>query len=370
MKLFLQKTVIALLPIVIIFAFPLCIEIFSGELLTVDTVLKKETEKKNIIYGPAYSDQTVYFKTEMIKHIQPEVLAIGNSKLLTMRAGFFNEGVSFYNAGGTASDIASFRKLLEVTQVTPKVIIMTIEPLHFDPVLVVSTKTSDKKYQNISYITRISSIMSQSWLGVYGDYFQKKFTIHQILERNDSERIGLNARINDSGLRNDGSYHYGKQYQDKDLRNQKISKAITFIETKTGIESKEFFSTPALNELDNFLSYCKERNIQVIGFIPPTPKVIEETYKKYPKYEYMFHTFDKTLPLFQKYNFTLYNFFSLESLGATDEETIDEYHTSEKVMLRAMIKMSDSDQPLSSIVNKTRLQKILNSTKDQNDILK
>ncbi len=372
MNIFFKKIFYICVPILVVFTFPLFVELYSGEFLTTSTVMEKQLSmNKSVIYGPAYSDQSLYYKTEMVKRLNPKVLAIGNSKLLTLRSDFFNEGITFYNAGGTAGDIASFRKFLEMTHATPSYIIMVVEPLHFDPVLVVSTTTLDKKYEAISYVAKIGSIISRSWIGVYRDYIQKKFTIEGILTTHDDiETIGLNARINGSGLRNDGSYHYGKQYEDKVAREQKIQKAIIFIETKTGVEGKEFFSTPALNELDAFLSYCKERNIVVVGMIPPTPKVIEDTYKKYPQYEYMFHTYEKTLPVFQKYNFALYNFFSMSSLSATDEETIDEYHTSERVMLRAMMKMSDVGQPLSHIATKASLQKILTFVKDQNDVLK
>ena len=372
MLVFFKKVSFIIIPIIIVFAFPLFVEIFSGEFLTTESIINKQLNNNiNVIYGTAYSDSSLYYKAEMVRRINPDILALGNSKILTMREGFFNRNIRFYNAGGTAGDIASFRKFLEVTGIRPSIIIMTVEPLHFDPVLVVSTTISNKKYQSTAYISKVSSIISQSWVQVYYDYFQNKFTIDKIINsKQDIETIGLNARVNGSGLRNDGSYHYGKQYESKELRDQKINKAITFIENKTTVEGKEFFSTPALNELDNFLAYCKERNIYVIGYVPPTPKIIEDTYKKYSKYEYMFHTYEKTLPVFQKYNFDLYNFFSMSSLQSGDEETIDEYHTSEKVMLRAIIKMSENSQVLSKVTNINYLEKVISSTKDKNDVFK
>jgi hypothetical protein len=182
--------------------------------------------------------------------------------------------------------------------------------------------------------------------------------------------LGLSARVTGSGFRNDGSYHYGKQYESKELKKERLDKAVAFIGNREWLEGKESFSTPALTELDDFLAYCKEKNIYVIGYIPPTPKVIEDAYRKYPKYEYVFHTYEKTLPLFQKYDFELYDFFSMKQLGASDEETIDEYHTTEKVMLRVMIKMSDKGKTLSYVTTKASLQKLLNSIKDQNDVLR
>jgi hypothetical protein len=290
--------------------------------------------------------------------------------MLTMRAEFFNEGVTFYNAGGTTGDIASFRKFLEVTRITPHVVIMIVEPLHFDPSLSVHA-VDIKKYQKVSEVTRVGTVLSRSWVGVYVDYFSHKYSLGGLVKKDNPEleMIGLNAKINGSGTRDDGSYHYGKQYEDTALKQEKINKAINFIIHKKVNESPEI-SADALNELDGFLAYCQERNIYVLGFIPPTPKAIEDIYKKYPKYEYMFHVYEKTSPIFKKYNFKLYNFFSLAALGASDEEAIDEYHTSEKVMLRVMMGMSGDGGVLSKFVTASRLQKIFRNTKDQNDVFR
>jgi hypothetical protein len=108
----------------------------------------------------------------------------------------------------------------------------------------------------------------------------------------------------------------------------------------------------------------------VVGYIPPTPKVIEDAYKRHAKYEYMFHTYEKTSPIFKKYNFEVYDFFSLQALGATDDEAIDEYHTNEKVMVRVLVKMSGKGKELSKVISQAKLQKLLNSAKDGNDVLK
>ena len=372
MKTFFFKATLLLLPVAFLYIFPTYVEIKSGEFVPLLTVIEKQLDANTqVIYGPAFSDQTTYHKAQMVTKLQPQVLALGNSKLLTLRAPFFNEGVTFYNAGGIVGEIGGFRKFLEVTKAKPEILIMTVEPLYFDPLLVISTSTLDKKYQSVPYVTKISSIVVQDWVTVYLDYFKKKFTISELTQSDPSvETIGLNARINGSGFRNDGSYHYGKQYESKQLKQEKISRAITYIENKTSIESKEFFSNSARKELDELLRYCKENGIYVIGYIPPTPKAIEDTYKKFPRYDYMLETLSFTSPIFKKYGFEVYDFYSMARLGAGDEETIDEYHTSERVMLRVLIKMLDTNKELQQVAEKAYLKKILFNSKDQNDVMK
>ena len=354
------------------FVFPTYVEVTSGEFLPTSLVLAKQLDPHvAVVYGPAFSDETTYYKSEMVKKLHPQVLALGNSKILTMRAPFFNDGVTFYNAGGVVGEVENFKNFLEVTEAQPSVLIITVEPLYFDPLVSISTSTLNTKYQPASYMTKVGNIIIQDWTRVYTDYFEKKFTISGLKEgRHGEETIGLNARINGSGFRNDGSYHYGKQYEDATLKEQKIARAITFIETKTSIQGKEFFSTQALSQLESFLVYCKERNIYVIGYIPPTPKAVEDTYRKYPQYDYMTHTKELTSPLFEKYGFQVYDYYSMAKLGAGDEETIDEYHTSEKVMVRVLSGIVTTDKKLQKVTSKDRLGKILANVRDHNDVMK
>jgi hypothetical protein len=324
-----------------------------------------------VLYGPVYGDQTLYYKLEMVKRVSPEVLALGNSKILTMRTGFFKEGVTFYNTGGSIPDIASFRKFMQLSGVTPKYIIMTVEPLHFDPLVLVSTSSLYQPPVQTSFLKRLSSTISRSWPIVYKDYFMGKFTVKELLNKNQEvETVGLNARVNNTGFRNDGSLHYGKPYKLDAARDAKINKAILFIDTKSNIKSEHDFSEPALAELDTFLKYCKERNIIVVGYIPPTPQVVEDAYKRHSSYDFIFKTYTKTKPIFDTYGFKVFDTFSLSRIGATDLQAIDEYHTNEKAMVLTLLTMSGKGSPLSSVISQEKLKAILESGKDENDILK
>lgn len=367
MKLFFLKIAAILIPVICFFAYPIFIEYKTGEFLPIERVINKQlTEEHEVIYGPAYSDQSLFYKIEMAKNIQPDVLAIGNSKILTMRREFFKDNVVFYNAGGTAGNIVGFKRFLLLSSTKPKVIFMTVEPLHFDPLLDVDIMKG-REVAPQPYLTRIGTTISQSFVKVYSDYLSQKFTLDDLSKKGFPELIGLNAISTGSGLRKDGSYHYGEQYEDLSVRDEKISRAVTFIKTKNSVAPKEFFSEAALKELDLFLQYCKSNNIYVVGYIPPTPKLIEQAYRSDAQYSYMFATYDKTLPLFNKYNFALYDFFTLSTLGGTEEETIDEYHTSEKVMLRTLLAISKQNREIKNLVNVPNLERMLKA-KDQNDV--
>ena len=63
-------------------------------------------------------------------------------------------------------------------------------------------------------------------------------------------------------------------------------------------------------------------------------------------YEYIFKLDDALNPLFRKFDFDFYDFTDLASLGASDVETIDGFHGSEKAYLRLYIKIAERNEKL------------------------
>lgn len=370
MKTLLQHILIIVLPISLLLSFPVYVLYKTGEFKTPKQVIGYMKQSSPYTYGLAYSDPSILFKVAMVREVRPTVLALGNSKILTMRKEFFNDSVVFYNAGGTAGNIANFRAIVASLPVKPRVIFMTVEPLHFDPAVRVATSDQLRTTKEEAYVEVIGNRIIQSWGLVYRDFLAKKFSLNDITSptTSSSTPIGLNAYVTGSGIRNDGSYHYGKQYEDKDLRDKKIAAAINYIIHKDSIYSTGEVSHDALKELDAFLSLCKEEHIYVVGYIPPTPKKIEDAYKNNQVFSYMFNVYDVTDPIFKKYGFRVFNFFQLASLGGGDEETIDEYHTSEKIMLRTLLQIYKSDGAVRPYINEKKILSMMLHAQDQNDV--
>lgn len=368
MKVFLTKVALIFIPVLGVIVFPFIVLFISGEFTPIKDVITKQTEG-HMLYGLAYSDQSLLYKVVATEVRKPHVLALGNSKILTMRKEFFKDSVSFYNAGGTTPNISYFRRFLETTGVRPTTLIITVEPLHFDPLLKVETKEKTFTFKNTTEPVRILSILSRSWLKVYNDYHNNKFTLDQLKNRDVLLETGVVAVTVKGGLRSDGSYQYGQHYKDLLIKSEKINKAVTFITTLYRPETKENFSSQALRELDALLQYCKERNIKVIGYIPPMPTVIEEAYISKSHYDFIFKTYEKTRPVFKKYNFAIYDYHSLHSLASSDDETLDEYHTGEKVMVRMMLDIAKKDTYFNTLVSKEVLEAMLQQTKGQDAVI-
>jgi len=85
----------------------------SGEFTAADTVVARQQTDPQTLLGLAYSDSSLYVKARRLAQVHPEVLALGNSRVMQFRSGFFRPGVRFYNAGGAVSMVQDFRVYLE-----------------------------------------------------------------------------------------------------------------------------------------------------------------------------------------------------------------------------------------------------------------
>ena len=210
-KQFIKKSSLLLLPFAALFVFPLLVQIKSGELLPVSAAINEQLAAQGpLIYGPAYSNQNMYYKLTMAQKISPDILVLGNSKILPFRSGFFSNPKSFYNAGGTLSAMNQYRFFLDKLPNAPKILIFTLDPTYFAPNYKPDDADIINRLKPTSSFNEDLSIFFHNWLTVYTDYFQKKFTLKQLFSPAPGLRtIGLNAAINHQGERPDGSYYYG-----------------------------------------------------------------------------------------------------------------------------------------------------------------
>ena len=111
-KLFKVLFIVGLLSSLVIL-FPAYVLQSAGELKSVDTVCRMQKENSNLLWGCAYVEAKEKYKLTGTKLNQPNVLALGNSRTMPFRKEFFNQGVTFYNAGGGVKIIPQYKVFLE-----------------------------------------------------------------------------------------------------------------------------------------------------------------------------------------------------------------------------------------------------------------
>jgi hypothetical protein len=345
---FLSRGLIFFLPVIMILGFPALILIRSGELDSFSSFINKQTENKSMLIGLSYRNQNEFIKFETTILRQPRILVLGNSRVMQFRSYFFKNEDEFYNAGGAIAGINEARFFLEnmPRKYNPQIIIIGIDHAMLNSAQEVSTE--NEYYIKTAKASKVSipGVFAYSWKQVYEDYFSKKFSLGFLFKRssNNINKIGLNALINNSGFRYDGSYQYG----DLNMINNNFNKELNLIDKGespylySGEISKDF-----IKNLELFLEESKKRNVFIIGFLPPFATSIYQKISDKPiEYDYILNSGPTVEKKFKSYGFEFYDFTNPNYIMADDKDFIDGNHGSEKIYLRLFQRMLKENSAL------------------------
>lgn len=335
-----------LLPLVLAFGFFTAVLQFTGEWHSIRKIIERQqSPDAPVLAGLAYSNPDAYFKLQSVLAKRPKIIALGTSRSMQFRSKFFKDSTAFYNAGGGVEKISHFKEFLGTIPDgnKPKIIIAGFDQYffneHFDRL------QEDGFSRKLTAAPNRWAVWQNGVKGLIKDYARKKFSLKNIFSAHEG-RIGLNAIVNDNGFLNDGSYYYGKIYQDPTAADDYQFKD-TFKRIEKGIKRFEYgdkVAKKALEKLEAFLAESKKRNIHVIGFLPPyAHAVYEKMSAMKERYGYVFGLHADLAPVFARYGFTFYDFSDIKELGASDAETTDGFHGSEKAYLRMFIFMAKDD---------------------------
>ena len=344
------KLLLLVLPAVIaVFGFPFFVLAIGGELTPVSRVVERQaTSRLGVLYGPSYTNPVRPLKLAALLRRAPDVAVLGTSRVLQFRAQMFRDPDRFYNAGAAAPTVWDLRSFLrDIPQDRqPKLLIVGLDQYLFNPNFAEFRKTAPA-----TETSWVDIVQTSRWT-VYGDYTSGKFTLSALFRENRNDvRLGLNAIINNNGFRNDGSYHYGKYLANpRDPANEDLDFRDTLTRIEKGDRRFEYgrrASPEAARELEAFLQLCRARGIHVVAFLPPfAHEVYARIMNLGDRYGY-FRDLRSVLPaMFERYGYALFDFSDLQAVGASDLETIDGFHASERAYLRVLLEMQERDSVL------------------------
>lgn len=350
-------------PFILIAFFVIPVLYISNELMPVDDVIKNQlSNNKAYLYGLAYSNQDAYYKKELLIQSKPTVLALGTSRVMQFRSYFFAKDAKFTNAGGGIANIYQFIPFFEniSSAVKPDIIIIGLDQYFFNDNWNDNNRFDPKSYKrSLNNIPTATSIITDSSYALFKDILKRKVKLKQLASFSGEQKVGMSAIMNSDGFRNDGSYRYGSRvtspqklddYQFRD----------TFNRIKCGnnrFEYGSYVSKSAVNELDSILSYCKKKNIYVIGFLPPfAPSVVDRMKKEGVKYKYLWQINPIVTPIFERYKYKFFDFTDMTEFGSTDREFIDGFHGSDITYAKIFVSMSKSVSLLNKYSNLSQLE--------------
>jgi hypothetical protein len=359
MRGFILNVLLFVCPIMVLVAIPIALLILSKE--NFFDIQKVIEGKKKYLIGYVYNEHNYkYLKWEYLNsHDKNDVIVLGSSRVLQFRKQMFD--ATFYNAGYTVSSLNDFKPFLQGLPIEkhPNYLIIGLDQWMF----------------NEEWDSLVSRPKVESWENsfskfpentVYKDVFKNflsgKYKFQLFTDTDSLNRIGLNARMNNVGFRNDGSFCYGVQI-DKLLANDSTANDFGFADTfdriKKGnrrFEFGDFVNSEAIEVLDDFLKYCKNKNIYVIAFLPPFPNKVFDKMEDCSKYGYVNEISPRIQILFEKYDYEFYDFSTVSKCNSNDNETIDGLHGGELVYQRMLMEILRANSVLNSVSDSVRIK--------------
>ena len=78
------RRLVYFIPLFFLLSVPVAILVFSGEFLSLDQIIKKQTEHSSLV-GIAYSEINPHYKFLRTTKLQPTILSLGTSRVMQFR---------------------------------------------------------------------------------------------------------------------------------------------------------------------------------------------------------------------------------------------------------------------------------------------
>ena len=364
---FLLKVFLFLLPVGLVFAFPAAVFLLAREGYLIETAVRAQTSHPDIIIGRAYTDTDntgIFYKTELVREKNPEIITMGSSRTMEFRREFFAQPEAFVGASFSAAYAEQFEDFIRDLPPRVSVIVLGLDHRIFRSDYVPLAPNSAMTMGKI-----LSDFFVFDWRWIYYDYVRGRFSFSDLLKRNmNSGNIGLSALIDGNGYRGDGSYSYQKKLTDparKELLAAEIQYHLDALKSdRSSFEYSAEISLSALEALESALAAAEERDITVLGFLPPySHSLYVEMLSKDDEYRESVFELPKGLrAIFNRYGFPLYDFSDDTVLGGSKDEYIDPDHPTDKLNLRLLIHMAQREAALRPYVDIKKAQALLQNT--------
>lgn len=353
MKKFLSGVALFLVPILLVLSVFGVVLYQSGEWHTEEEVAQLAAQGEPTLFGLAYRDNRSYYKHLVAEQKAAHLLILGTSRSMQFHSEFFTEP-SFYNAGGGANQPHEYRFFLEnlPEDSLPKTLILVLDQYFFqqgwsEPGLAQPLSYDHYEFQAMDAFRRVMK-----------DWADGKYNLWHAL--NPPEHVyGMAAVGRGSGFASDGSYNYGSLL-DHPERGTDVGFHDSFdriLKSGTRFEWAENIYQPSLDEFDRLLAFCKEKEIQVVGIIPPYAPSVYLRMQESGHYDYLNKIAEEMRPRMEASGFELFDFTYMPD--TQDAEYIDGYHGGDRVYARLTLELAKQSNILAGMIDTEYLHRAL-----------
>lgn len=346
------RTLLYLLPFATVFFTLTGYNVTVGESMPLSWVVDTQAHDREVLYRPRYGNRDQQFKTLAINMRHPEIIAIGSSRILQFRAGFFNRNPdAFYNAAGPGWTLTQVTNVLYGIEPSalPDVVILAIDPPWFNDAYVSDVfppYQSDMEHIVQANRAFLSDLVNGVPIGRGGVPFQR--FIERRVPGTDSLALGMRAIRDGHGFRSDGSELYGDflvagWLNMVDVRNWHRG---WMREGRNMYVFGSTISNQAMSELNELLTWARANEITVIGFLPSyLPDLWNEMVSR-GNHSYIAMLTPVLAALFESYGYPFFDFSYGLAVDTYENEFFDGWHASERSNLRLYIRMLEAEPQL------------------------
>jgi hypothetical protein len=331
-----------------VFAHVSSFTLYTGETLPLRNVVQQQMANLETLYRPRYGNRDVQFKTLSIEMRQPEVIAIGSSRVLQFRAGFFNRSPgTFYNAAGPGWRLSHVEQVLYSLEpeAHPRVIVLAIDPPWFNNNFRgESFPPSRTDFEHLVFAN--NALLRDLRAGV--SVTRGGFSFSQYRDRRipatHSLALGMRAIRDGHGFRSDGSELYGDHLVARWL-NMSNTRDAHFVWMREGREMYVYGDTVdhhTMTSLSHLLAWAVDHDITIVGFLPSYMPSLWTQMNARGQHNYMNVLSADLERLFAAYEFPFFDFSDGRRANTADWEFFDGWHASELGNLRLYIQMAET----------------------------
>jgi hypothetical protein len=309
-------------------------------------MVKIQQSNDDVLVGTAIQNVDVHLKFETIKMINPDILALGTSRVMQFRREYFSDDILFYNAGGAVVNLVQYIDFINILEQKPEYIIIGLDQYFFNE----NYAKHEQSHAVYTYNYNPKNIVINSFRKI----LRKEISVYQTYIYDNN--IGLTARIHGDGFRKDGSYFYNRIINDP---NSEYSRKLIFPFEDTirridagnaRFEYGEDVYIESVKQVILLLNECKKHNINVIGFIPPFAPYINLRMKESGNYNYIREIYPILSPLFEQFHYELYDFTDFSHI-TDDSMYIDGFHGNDDVYYNILLDIKYNNSILGKYIN-------------------
>jgi len=313
----------------------------AGEAMPAARAVEVQLNAPGVIYVQERSCDRMEYKLAAYRSRQPEILILGNSLMLFIRAAFFTEDPgAVYNAAVNAWGFADILAYTANLDHHPKIIIALVRPQWFIADAVTELSELPAFPSKSCGIDDVLLAMTRAT-----QYLRDgKLTLRQMIDGRDlvfgRRSLGFLAIRKGVGYRADGSFLLGRRTVNLELQEQRRTEALNNRLTEiqnAGYAPKAALDEPALDKLDAFLAGWHQRGVVVVGVSTPVHFKIYEQTLELGAYSSLDEAARRISAIFSAYGFSYHYINDLRSYGMKDNDWFDAGHLTESGSLRLML---------------------------------